>query len=111
MSKGQVKTYDASRGLGIIIDSESKCELTVYANYTDLKAGESFRQVFLDNKPAVYGEVCLVFTKKARSYDGKAVDRICNDLSQAQMKFITRPGSTAATAQGQAAAQLCPTCW
>ncbi|HLD33721.1 MAG TPA: hypothetical protein VJB66_03270 [Candidatus Nanoarchaeia archaeon] len=91
---------------------------TLFNKPIELKGGESFQQVFIETKPSTiknvpvqYNEVCLVFTKKAKSYDGKDVDRICNDISIAQMKFITGKDSVAATPQGQAAAQICPTCW
>lgn len=44
MSLGQVKEYDANRGYGIIVDFDTKQELTVYANYLDLRQGEILTQ-------------------------------------------------------------------
>lgn len=44
MSKGTVREYDSSRGCGVIIDFDTKQELTVYANYIDLKTGEIFQE-------------------------------------------------------------------
>ena len=41
MPKGTVKEYDSTRGYGVIIDLGTGQELTVYANYTNLKKGET----------------------------------------------------------------------
>lgn len=43
MSKGKVKEYDLNRGCGIIIDFDTGQNLTVYANYLDLKDGETLK--------------------------------------------------------------------
>ena len=81
---------------------------TLFTAPIALKNGKSFQQVIIDNKAAIYDEVCIVFTKKAKGYDGKDVDRVCNDIVHAKMKFITRPESRVASE-----AQLCTaaTCW
>jgi hypothetical protein len=57
----------------------------------------------------VYTEACLVFPKKAKSFDGKSFGNICNSIAQAQMKFITRTASR--NPAEQANAQLCGLCW
>lgn len=44
MSKGKVEKYDSSHGCGIIVDSLSGKRLTVYANYIDLKTGETLKE-------------------------------------------------------------------
>jgi cold shock CspA family protein len=44
MSKGTVKEYKSNRGYGTIIDGESLQKLTVYANYLDLKEGETLAE-------------------------------------------------------------------
>ena len=44
MPKGKVKEYDASRGCGIIIDFSTGQQITVYANYINLKSGEIFQK-------------------------------------------------------------------
>ena len=41
MLKGKVKKYDSERGCGIIVDTDSGRQLTVYANDVKLKAGEA----------------------------------------------------------------------
>lgn len=40
MPKGKVKEYNSSRGYGIIIDSDTNRQHTVYANNIILKKGE-----------------------------------------------------------------------
>ena len=40
MPKGKVKEYDPDRGCGVIIDFNTGQQITVYANYLDLKKGE-----------------------------------------------------------------------
>ena len=44
MSKGKVKEYNAGRGYGIIIDFDTGRQLTVYANYVNLKEGETLKE-------------------------------------------------------------------
>ena len=44
MQKGKVKDYDSSRGFGSIIDFATGQCLTVYANYVNLKAGETLNK-------------------------------------------------------------------
>lgn len=44
MSKGKVKGYNPDRGYGVIVDSEKGQQLTVYANYIDLKEGEILQE-------------------------------------------------------------------
>ena len=43
MSIGKVKEYDSARGCGIVVDSETGRQLTVYANYTSLEEGETLK--------------------------------------------------------------------
>ncbi len=40
MSKGKIKEYDPHHGCGIVVDIDTGQELTVYANYTNLKDRE-----------------------------------------------------------------------
>ena len=44
MPKGKVKKYDQSHGCGVITDHETGEELTVYANYINLKNGELLKE-------------------------------------------------------------------
>ena len=44
MSKGKVKEYDPNRGCGVIVDSDTGHQLTVYANYIRLKEGETLKK-------------------------------------------------------------------
>ncbi|OGX27082.1 MAG: hypothetical protein A2787_04720 [Omnitrophica WOR_2 bacterium RIFCSPHIGHO2_01_FULL_48_9] len=44
MSKGKIKKYDLERGCGIIIDSATGRQLTVYANYLKLIKGEILQE-------------------------------------------------------------------
>lgn len=41
MSKGVIKEYDRDRGCGVIVDPASGQSFIVYANYINLKQGES----------------------------------------------------------------------
>ena len=43
MSKGKVEKYDPDRGSGVILDLDTGKQLTVYANYINLKIGETLK--------------------------------------------------------------------
>jgi cold shock CspA family protein len=44
VAKGKVREYDLERGYGVIIDSDTGQQLTVYANYLHLKKGETLKK-------------------------------------------------------------------
>ncbi len=44
MPKGTVREYDPTQGYGVIIDSDTGQQLTVYANYINLKKGETLKK-------------------------------------------------------------------
>lgn len=43
MSLGKVKEYDSIRGRGIIVEDSGGNEFVVYADYIDIKNGESLK--------------------------------------------------------------------
>lgn len=43
MPKGKVKEYDVDRGYGVILDFDTGQQLTVYANYINLKKGAALQ--------------------------------------------------------------------
>ena len=44
MSKGKVKEYNSDRGHGTVIDFDTGQQLTVYANYINLKKNEILKE-------------------------------------------------------------------
>ena len=44
MSKGKVREYDPNRGFGVIIDTETGQQLSVYANYVNLPDGDVLKK-------------------------------------------------------------------
>jgi len=81
----------------------------LYNRPVEVNNGDKKQEVIVDLKPAEYTDVCIVFFKNPKSFDGRDVNDICVPIAQAQGRFITTPGQT--TGSEGTATGKCATCW